>query len=109
MPLGNRLAATLIRWLYGFRYTDLGPFRAIHRDVLQSLQMKDPAFGWTVEMQIKALKKGARVREVPVRYRRRIGRSKISGTILGSLQAGRTILWTIMKGCFWKTQRSLSS
>jgi glycosyltransferase involved in cell wall biosynthesis len=98
---GNALACTLIRWLYGFRYTDLGPFRAVRRDVLQTLKMRDPAFGWTVEMQIKALKRGARVREVPVRYRARIGQSKISGTLLGSLRAGRTILWTIAKSSAW--------
>lgn len=98
---GNSLACWLIRQLYGFRYTDLGPFRAIRRDVLQALWMRDPAFGWTVEMQIKALKKGARVCEVPVRYRPRIGQSKISGTLLGSIRAGRTILWTIAKSAAW--------
>jgi glycosyltransferase involved in cell wall biosynthesis len=98
---GNRLACTLIRWLYGFRYTDLGPFRVIRRDILQALGMRDPAFGWTVEMQIKAIKKSARILEVPVRYRPRIGESKISGTILGSLRAGQTILWTIAKSAAW--------
>jgi glycosyltransferase involved in cell wall biosynthesis len=94
---GNALACSLMQLLYRFRYTDLGPFRAIRRESLESLEMKDPAFGWTVEMQLKALKKGLRVCEVPVRYRKRIGRSKISGTIAGSLQAGMTILWTIAK------------
>jgi glycosyltransferase involved in cell wall biosynthesis len=98
---GNWLACTLIRFIYGFRYTDLGPFRAIRRQALDSLRMEDRAFGWTVEMQIKALQKKLRVREVPVRYRARIGQSKISGTVMGSFRAGRTILWTIAKSVAW--------
>ncbi len=95
--LGNRLAVTLMRWLWGVRYTDLGPFRAIRRTALQSLGMSDRDYGWTVEMQIKAAVAGLRVREISLPYRRRIGRSKISGTIRGTLLAGSKILWTIAK------------
>lgn len=94
---GNRLAVALVRLLYGVRYTDLGPFRAIRRHSLQELNMRDPNFGWTAEMQVKALKRGLRVREVPVSYRVRIGRSKISGTFKGAVQAGTKILWTIVR------------
>ncbi|MFQ5778348.1 MAG: glycosyltransferase family 2 protein [Terriglobia bacterium] len=94
---GNRLAVTLVRLLYGFRYTDLGPFRAIRRASLERLGMADRNFGWTAEMQVKALRQGLRVREVPVSYRARIGRSKISGTVTGALQAGTKIIWTILR------------
>jgi len=92
---GNWLATRLLQWLYGARYTDLGPFRAIRYEALQALGMKDRDFGWTVEMQIKAARRGVRHTEVPVRYRKRVGRSKISGTILGSARAGMKILGTI--------------
>ncbi len=95
--LGNRLACALMRWLFGIRYTDLGPFRAIRREALQRLAMRDQAFGWTVEMQAKAALHRLRVTEVPVRYRPRIGRSKISGTVSGTLRAGAAILSTIVK------------
>jgi len=94
---GNRLAVLLIRLLYGFRYTDLGPFRAIRWKSLRELEMRDPDFGWTAEMQVKAVKKGLRVREVPVSYRARVGHSKISGTMSGSVRAGFKILWTIAR------------
>jgi hypothetical protein len=94
---GNRLAVALIRWLYGFRYTDLGPFRAIRWNSLKALEMRDLSFGWTAEMQVRALKKGLRLREVPVSYRARVGKSKISGTVSGSVQAGFKILWTIVR------------
>ncbi len=94
---GNWLATTLIRWRYGFRYTDLGPFRAIRREALDKLGMRDRNYGWTVEMQIKALQAGLRIVEVPMRYRVRIGRSKISGTVKGTLLAGAKILYTIGK------------
>lgn len=94
---GNRLATTLIRLLFGFRYTDLGPFRALRRARLQELTMQDRNYGWTVEMQIKAVQCGLRVHEVPVSYRRRVGQSKISGTAKGSLLAGAKILWTIVR------------
>jgi glycosyltransferase involved in cell wall biosynthesis len=95
---GNRLAAFLVRLIFGHRYTDLGPFRAIRLSSLRQLGMKDPNYGWTVEMQIRALAHGLRVVEVPVSYRRRReGRSKISGTVRGSVSAGAKILWTIAR------------
>ncbi len=94
---GNLLATMLMRWCFGFRYTDLGPFRALRRDALTKLEMTDRNFGWTVEMQIKAVQNGLRIVEVPVRYRVRIGRSKISGTVKGTLLAGTKILYTIFK------------
>lgn len=94
--LGNRLACTLMRWCFGVRYTDLGPFRAIRREALERLAMRDQAFGWTVEMQAKAARHRLRIEEVPVRYRRRIGRSKISGTLSGTVRAGAGILSTIL-------------
>jgi glycosyltransferase involved in cell wall biosynthesis len=92
---GNALACSLIRLLFGHRYTDLGPFRAIRWDALEQLGMSDRDFGWTVEMQIKAIREGLRVVEVPVSYRRRVGVSKISGTLSGTLRAGSKILRTI--------------
>lgn len=94
---GNWLATRLIRWLYGVRYTDLGPFRAIRFDKLMALNMHDTTYGWTVEMQLKAAKQGLAVCEVPVRYRRRVGFSKISGTLKGTLLAGWKILTTIFR------------
>jgi hypothetical protein len=94
---GNWLATGLIRWRTGFRYTDLGPFRAVRFDALQRLGMTDRDFGWTVEMQMRALQHGLRVCEVPVRYRRRVGRSKISGTLGGSFRAGVKILATLWR------------
>lgn len=95
--VGNWIATRLIRALFGHEYTDLGPFRAVRRDTLERIRMEDRRFGWTVEMQIRALEAGARVEEVPVTYRRRIGRSKISGTVSGVIKAGFWILWTIAK------------
>jgi glycosyltransferase involved in cell wall biosynthesis len=95
--LGNALACLLIRLLYGHRYTDLGPFRAIRWSAYQGLRMKDVSFGWTCEMQVKALRRGLRVVEVPVSYRRRVGVSKITGTVSGTLRAGAKILWTIAR------------
>ena len=89
---GNRLACFLMRWLFGSRYTDLGPFRALDYSALCRLGMADRNFGWTVEMQIKATRAGLRVREVPMPYRRRVGVSKISGTVLGTIRAGWKIL-----------------
>ncbi len=94
---GNALACLLIRVLYGHRYTDLGPFRAIRWDAYRRLGMADTDFGWTCEMQVKALGKGLRVAEVPVSYRRRVGISKITGTVAGTLKAGGKILWTIAR------------
>lgn len=95
---GNALSCTLIRGLFGIRFTDLGPFRAITWAALQRLEMSDPDFGWTVEMQAKAARRGVRSAEVPVAYRRRVaGQSKVSGTLKGSFRAGTKILWTIGK------------
>ena len=94
---GNWLATNLIRLLYGYEFTDLGPFRAVRYPALKKMQMRDPDFGWTVEMQVRAAKMGLRCTEIPVRYRRRIGNSKISGTIRGTVLAGHKILWTIFK------------
>jgi glycosyltransferase involved in cell wall biosynthesis len=94
---GNALACFLIRLLYGHRYSDLGPFRAIRWDSYRRLEMRDPAFGWTVEMQVKALREGLEVAEVPVSYRRRVGLSKITGTVSGTIRAGAKILWTIAR------------
>ncbi len=94
---GNVLACTLMRWLWGVRYTDLGPFRAIDYASLLRLQMRDTNFGWTVEMQIKAARAGLRIRETPVRYRKRVGKSKISGTLRGTIKAGGKILYTIAR------------
>jgi len=93
---GNRLACALMRRLWAGRYTDLGPFRAIRSDALEALQMRDKGFGWTVEMQIKAIRRSLRVREVPTDYRKRIGRSKISGTLRGAIGAGAKILLVIL-------------
>lgn len=94
---GNWLSTRLIHVLYGFSFTDLGPFRAIRADALRRLNMRDGTYGWTVEMQVKALLHRMKVVEIPVRYRKRIGKSKISGTISGSVKAGAKILWTIAK------------
>lgn len=92
---GNRLACALMRWMYGYRFTDLGPFRAIRWSALERLQMVDRDFGWTVEMQIKAARKGLSAVEVPVSYRRRVGVSKITGTVRGTVMAGYKILYTL--------------
>lgn len=94
---GNLVACLLIRLLYGHRYTDLGPFRAARWEALERLGMSDPDFGWTAEMQVKALAHGLRVAEVPVSYRRRVGVSKITGTLSGTLRAGYKILWTVLR------------
>lgn len=94
---GNLVACTLIRWLYRHRYTDLGPFRAVRWSSFEQLGMRDPDFGWTAELQVKALRHGLRVTEVPVSYRKRIGVSKITGTIRGTILAGYKILWTVFR------------
>lgn len=94
---GNWLATTLIKMIYKYEFTDLGPFRAIRYDKLIELDMKDEDFGWTVEMQIKAAKYKFKCHEIPVGYRKRIGKSKISGTVRGTILAGHKILWTIFK------------
>lgn len=94
---GNWLATRLIRLFWGVSYSDLGPFRAIAFPALQQLQMVDTNYGWTVEMQVKAAKRGLMSVEVPVSYRKRIGRSKVTGTISGTVGAGTKILWTIFR------------
>jgi hypothetical protein len=88
---------------WGYRFTDLGPFRAIRRESYERLNMEAPTFGWTVEMQVRALKQGLQCTEVPVHYRARIGVSKISGTVRGVILAGWYILGTI----FWEAAQGL--
>ena len=102
---GNWLATQLMAIRYRYRFTDLGPFRAIRTKALEQLQMADTNFGWTMEMQVKALRSGLHVGEVPVRYRKRIGESKISGTISGSVAAGIKILWTLGRYSFPHAQK----
>ena len=94
---GNLVACLLIRLLYRHRYTDLGPFRAVRWNRFEELSMSDPDFGWTAELQVKALKRGLRVVEVPVSYRKRIGVSKVTGTLYGTVMAGYKILWTVLR------------
>jgi len=95
--VGNALATFLIRVLFGYRYTDLGPFRAIRLDALRKLDMRDRNYGWTIEMQIKAVRRKLRIEEVPVSYRNRIGVSKVSGNLKASVLAGIKILWTVFR------------
>ncbi|NNE42566.1 MAG: glycosyltransferase family 2 protein [Gemmatimonadetes bacterium] len=94
---GNWLATFLIRIFWGVRFTDLGPFRAVRADALRDLEMADRDFGWTVEMQVKAARAGLRCVEVPVSYRKRVGKSKITGTIRGTVLASHKILSTIFR------------
>ncbi len=94
---GNWLATRLIKLFYGVVFTDLGPFRAVKFDSLMAMEMCDTNYGWTVEMQLKAAKHGMKSTEVPVNYRKRIGVSKISGTVKGTVSAGYKIIWTIFK------------
>jgi len=98
---GNWLATRLIRLLWAVSFTDLGPLRMIRREALKRLDLADKGFGWNVEMQAKAARFGLKVAEIPVSYRRRkFGRSKISRTLLGSIQAGVKSIWTIY--CCWR-------
>ncbi len=94
---GNKLATFLMKLIYGVNFTDLGPFRAIQFDKLLELGMRDKDYGWTVEMQIKAVKNKLRFCEVPVNYRKRVGVSKIAGTVKGTLLAGYKIIFTLFK------------
>lgn len=94
---GNALATNLIQLFFGYRYSDLGPFRAIRFKKLLEMNMQDRGYGWTVEMQVKAVKMKYKVGEVPVSYHKRIGKSKISGTFKGIIGAGSKILYTIFK------------
>jgi len=98
---GNRVATWLIRVLYGVRVSDLGPLRAIRRGDLLALEMREMTYGWTVEMTVKALRAGYRYREAPVHYRRRVGVSKVSGTLTGSVRAGWRILSTTLRYARW--------
>ena len=95
--IGNKFASFLIRLFWGGCFTDLGPFRAIKYQSLIQIGMKDTNFGWTVEMQIKAVINNLRIVELPVRYRNRIGKSKITGTVRGSVKAAVKIIYTILK------------
>lgn len=95
--IGNWIATTCIRLIWGYRFTDLGPFRAIRWNTLQQMKMADRTFGWTVEMQIKAAILNIPYEEIAVSYRKRIGTSKITGTVWGSVKAGSKILWTIAR------------
>lgn len=93
---GNRFATTLMWGVSGHRYRDMGPFRAVRWDALQALGMRDPTWGWNVEMQLKAVQHGLRIREIPVPYgARRAGESKISGDLQGAARAGARILWAV--------------
>jgi glycosyltransferase involved in cell wall biosynthesis len=94
---GNRLVLFIIKAMTGFKYTDMGPFRAIKAEKLSELDMTDKNFGWNVEMQIKAVKQGFKIKEVPVDYRIRIGKSKVSGTISGVIKAGCKIIYSVFK------------
>lgn len=94
---GNWLATSLIKLFYGVKYTDLGPFRSIRYESLMTIGMKDRTYGWTVEMQLKAAKLNLRTMDIPVNYRQRIGVSKVSGTVKGTLGAGYKIIYTIFK------------
>lgn len=94
---GNWLATKLIRLFYGARFSDLGPFRAIRAESLEKLKMADKTYGWTIEMQIKAAKQKMRFCEVPVNYKKRIGVSKVSGTVKGTVLAGIKIIFAVFK------------
>ena len=95
---GNRLSTFLVRLLYGHRYTDLGPFRAIRRDALDRLRMKDRNYGWTIEMQVRAVQHGLRILEVPVSYKdRAAGEGKVSASLKASIQAGIKIIYTVFR------------
>jgi glycosyltransferase involved in cell wall biosynthesis len=94
---GNRLVTWMMRLLYGLRLSDIGPFRAIRADALRDLGMEHKTYGWPVEMVVKAAKKSYRVVNVPVSCRKRIGRSKVAGTLKGSLLAGYHLLFTTLR------------
>ncbi|MEL6827174.1 MAG: glycosyltransferase family 2 protein [Pseudomonadota bacterium] len=104
---GNALATSLMHVFWNGPFTDLGPFRAIRRSAYQRLAMQAPTFGWTVEMQVRALKQHLRCTEVPVAYRRRIGVSKKSGTVKGVVLAGAYILGTIFRETLWPATQSV--
>jgi len=105
---GSKLASLMIRLIYGVRYTDMGPFRAIKRSALRSLEMSEETYGWSIEMQTKAASRGLRVTEIAVTWRNRAaGASKVAGTVSGSVRAGARILWTILK--VWRQEHRARS
>ncbi len=103
---GNKLAAFLMRALYGVRVSDVGPFRAIRREDLLALDMQEMTYGWPSEMIVKAARAGYRYREVPVRYHRRLGVSKVGDTLVGSLKVGRRIIATILRYSRWNPRKT---
>lgn len=104
---GNALAIFLVRLLYGFRYTDLGPYRAIRRSALERLGMRDRNYGWTIEMQVRAIEEGLRIVEVPITYGRRVaGENKVSGNLRASVVAGVKIISTVFR--LWFARRTAS-
>jgi hypothetical protein len=106
---GNWLTARVMGLLYGVQVTDLGPFRAIRRPLLERLALAERTYGWSVEMMVKAARAGARIVEVPVSYRSRYaGRSKVSGTLRGSLKAGAVILGTSLRYRRWTPEEVLA-
>jgi glycosyltransferase involved in cell wall biosynthesis len=104
---GNWLSAGLMRWLYGLRVTDLGPFRAVRRDLLRSLDMREMTFAWPTEMTVKAARRRARIVEVPVGWHpRRAGESKVGGTLRGTLLAGMQIISVTVRHVFWRPRKA---
>lgn len=103
---GNRLAAVLIRIIYGMKVSDMGPFRSIRRESLLALEMREMTYGWPVEMMVKSSRSGYRYREVPVRYHRRIGARKVGGTLLSSLVVGQRIISTTLRYARWSPEGS---
>jgi glycosyltransferase involved in cell wall biosynthesis len=98
---GNRLMSRLMRWLYGLHVTDLGPYRAVRLSLLRSLDMREMTFGWPTEMMVKAVRRNAHIVEVPVRYRKRwSGKSKVSGTLRGTVLAAYYIFGTVLRYAF---------
>jgi glycosyltransferase involved in cell wall biosynthesis len=105
--VGNFIASTILYWLYGVRFTDLGPFRAIRLSALDAIEMQDRDWGWTIEMQLRACQLELGIREVPVRYRPRYaGTSKISGSLKGAVLAGTKILWVLARHSLTRRTKS---
>lgn len=105
---GNALTTFLIKHICGFEFSDMGPFRAFKIEKFKKLNMSDKDFGWNVEMQMKALRYGLNIIEVPVDYRNRIGKSKISGTISGVIMAGIKIIYSVIKYSFYQEERRIN-
>ena len=106
---GNRLAAFLMRALYGVRVSDVGPFRAIRREDLLALDMREMTYGWPSEMIVKSARAGYRYREVPVRYHRRLGVSKVGDTLVASLKVGWRIVSTVLRYSRWKPRKTATA